>query len=58
MRKLIVVALMLVSTLTYANDSSEKERKIIYDFIHLQLQQGEITLIEAQHLWRKHVITK
>ena len=58
MKKIITMALLLVSTLTYANDYSKQQKKVIYEFIHLQLQQGEITLIEAQHLWRKYVITK
>lgn len=54
MKKLIVVALMLVGSLTYAHDLTVEEKKVIYDYIQLRLEQGEITLQEAQHLWLEH----
>ena len=54
MKKLLLVALLLVGSLTYAHESSKEEKKIVYDYINLQLKQGKITQKEAQKMWLEY----
>lgn len=55
MKKLIVGAMLLVSSLTFAHELTKEQEKQIYDYIKLQLDLEQITIEEAQAMWKKHL---
>lgn len=51
MKKLLLLITFLVSTSTFAHELTKEEKKVIYDYISLQLEQGKITQKQAQTMW-------
>ena len=51
MKKLLVVALMLVGTLAHAHPTSTEEDKQVYNYINTLLEEGKINVKTAQSMW-------
>lgn len=51
MKKLIVVALMLVGSLTYAHPRTSEEDRQVYEYINQMLEDGTIDVETAQKMW-------
>jgi uncharacterized membrane protein len=59
MKRVLVIGLLLFGMNTQASPRKdtilELKKKAVYYNIKVQLQAGEITLKEAQRLWKKHL---
>lgn len=55
MRKLLLLITLLVSTLTFAHDTNNVEKKQMYDVIKIQLDKGQIDLKTAQKMWAAYI---
>jgi hypothetical protein len=55
MRKLILMGLMLVSTLSFAHEKTEEEKRVVYTLIKQQLNEGVITNKIAQKMWKTYL---
>jgi hypothetical protein len=55
MKKLLLVAMLLVSTLTFAHEKSREEKKEMYDVIQKQLNEGKINIQTAQKMWQAYI---
>lgn len=51
MKKLLLLITFLVSTSTFAHELTKEEKKVIYDYISLQLEKKLITREQAQVMW-------
>lgn len=53
MKKLLLLIVFLLSVNIFAHNEklTKEEKKIIYDYISLQLEKGEITTKQAQKMW-------
>ena len=51
MKKLILLTVFLFSSFTSAHELTKKEKKVIYDYISLQLEKKLITREQAQVMW-------
>ena len=54
MKKLLLLITFLVSTSVFAHNErklTKEERKVIYNYISLQLKQGKISQEQAQVMW-------
>lgn len=51
MKKLILLTVFLFSSFTFAHELTKKEKKVIYDYISLQLEKKLITQEQAQVMW-------
>lgn len=51
MKKLLLLITFLVSTSTFAHELTKEEKKVIYDYISLQLEKKLITREQAQAMW-------
>lgn len=51
MKKLLLLITFLVSTSTFAHELTKEEKKVIYDYISLQLEKKLITQEQAQVMW-------
>jgi len=55
MRKLLLLTALLVSTLTFAHEKTEKSKKQMYTVIQKQLDKGQIDLKTAQKMWAAYI---
>ena len=55
MRKLLLLITLLVSTLTFAHEKTERSKKQMYNVIQKQLDKGQIDLKTAQKMWAAYV---
>ena len=55
MKKLLLVAMLLVSTLTFAHERTREEKKEMYDAIRIQLDEGKISVQTAQKMWQAYL---
>jgi len=55
MRKLLLLIALLVSTLTFAHEKNEMEKKQMYDVIKTQLDEGKISVQTAQKMWAAYI---
>jgi hypothetical protein len=58
MKKLIIAAMLLVGTLAFAqnpHNHTKEEKKLMYKFIQHQLDEGIITVKQAQKKWTEYV---
>ena len=55
MRKLLLLTTLLVSTLTFAHEKTEMEKKQMYDVIKTQLDEGKIDVQTAQKMWAAYI---
>ena len=56
MKRFILMAALALPMIATAKDTSaaKAEKRVVYDYIKLKLDKGEITIKKAQRLWRKH----
>ena len=52
MKKLLLLVTLLVSTLTFAHEKDEIQKKKMYEVIKLQLDEGKIDIKTAQKMWK------
>ena len=55
MKKLLLLITLLVSTLTFAHEKTEMEKKQMYDVIKTQLDEGKINAKTAQKMWAAYI---
>ena len=55
MKKLLLLTTLLVSTLTFAHEKNEMEKKQMYDVIKTQLDEGKIDIQTAQKMWVAYI---
>ena len=55
MKKLIVVALMLVGSLTYAHPRTHEENRKVYEHIQQLLEDDLIDVKTAQTMWKSYI---
>ena len=55
MKKLLLLTTLLVSTLTFAHEKTERSKKQMYNVIQKQLDKGQIDLKTAQKMWAAYV---
>ena len=53
MKKIILIITFLFSISTFAHELTKKEKRVIYEYINLQLEKGLITQKQAQKMWVK-----
>lgn len=51
MKKLIIGAMLMISSLTFAHELTKEQQKQVYNYIKLQLDLERITIKEAQEMW-------
>ena len=51
MKKLLLVALMLVGSLTYAHPRTSEDDRQVYEYINQMLEDGTIDVETAQKMW-------
>ena len=56
MKNIIIGAMLMVSSLTFAHELTREQHKKVYDYIQLQLDLERITVEEAQVMWKKHLM--
>jgi hypothetical protein len=55
MKKFILIALMLVSTLSFAHEKTKADKKAVYTTIKKQLNEGKINIKTAQKMWKAYL---
>ena len=55
MKKLLLVVMLLGSSLTFAHDHTQEEKREVYEFIQTQLKEGQITVSTAQKMWLSYI---
>jgi|TARA_R110001592_G_scaffold96012_1_gene276048 hypothetical protein len=55
MKKIVLGVMLMISSLTFAHDLTKEQERKIYDYIRLQLDLEQITIEEAQAMWKKHL---
>jgi|TARA_S200002703_G_scaffold95703_1_gene82743 hypothetical protein len=56
MKNIIIGAMLMISSLTFAHELTREQHKKVYDYIQLQLDLERITVEEAQVMWKKHLM--
>ena len=56
MKNIIIGAMLMISSLTFAHELTREQHKQVYDYIKLQLDLERITVEEAQVMWKKHLM--
>ena len=51
MKQLMLICALFVSSITFAHEKSDQEKREMYDAIQLQVEADLITVEEAQRLW-------
>jgi hypothetical protein len=54
MKKFLLIITFLVSTLTFAHEKTEIEKRKMYDVIQKQLDEGQINVLTAQKMWKAY----
>ena len=55
MKKFILIALMLISTLSFAHEKTKADKKVVYTTIKKQLNEGKIDIKTAQKMWKAYI---
>jgi hypothetical protein len=55
MKKLMLIWVLLISTLTFAHDKTREDKKAMYDFVQTQLNEGKINIQTAQKMWKVYI---
>ena len=55
MKKLLIISLMLISTLSFAHEKTEADKKAVYTTIKQQLNEGKIDIETAQKMWKAYL---
>ena len=55
MKKFTLIALMLVSTLSFAHSKTEADQRKMYNTIQAQLDEGTIDIKTAQKMWKAYI---
>lgn len=55
MKKFILITLILVSTLSFAHEKTEADKKEVYNTIKQQLDEGKIDVKTAQKMWKAYL---
>lgn len=55
MKKLVLICLMLVSTLSFAHEKTKEDKKAVYTVIKKQLDKGKINIKTAQKMWKTYL---
>lgn len=55
MKKLVLICLMLVSTLSFAHEKTKADKKAVYTVIKKQLDKGKIDIKTAQKMWKVYL---
>ena len=55
MKKLLLLITLLVSTLTFAHEKTERSKKQMYNVIQKQLDEGKISVQTAQKMWAAYI---
>jgi len=55
MKKLMLIGVLLISTLTFAHDKTREDKKAMFGFIQTQLNEGKINLQTAQKMWKVYI---
>jgi len=55
MKRLILIGLMLISTLSFAHNKTEEDKRAVYITIKQQLDEGKIDVKTAQKMWHSYL---
>lgn len=55
MKRLVLIGLMLISTLSFAHNKTEADKKAVYTTIKQQLDEGKIDVETAQKMWKVYL---
>ncbi len=55
MKRLVLIGLMLISTLSFAHNKTEEDKKAVYEAIQQQLEEGTIDIKTAQQMWYTYI---
>ena len=55
MKRLILIGLMLISTLSFAHEKTEADKRAVYTTIKQQLDEGKIDVETAQKMWEAYL---
>jgi len=55
MKRLILIGLMLISTLSFAHEITEADKLEVYTTIKQQLDEGKIDVETAQKMWNAYI---
>jgi len=55
MKRLVLIGLMLISTLSFAHNKTEADKKAVYTTIKQQLNEGKIDIETAQKMWKAYL---
>ena len=55
MKRLVLIGLMLISTLSFAHNKTEADKKAVYTTIKHQLNEGKIDIGTAQKMWKAYL---
>lgn len=55
MKKIMLICLLLVSTLSFSHEKTKEDKKQMYEVIKTQLDKKVITLETAQKLWIEYI---
>lgn len=55
MKRLVLIGLMLISTLSFAHNKTEADKRAVYTTIKQQLDEGKIDVETAQKMWKTYL---
>ena len=55
MKRLVLIGLMLISTLSFAHNKTEADKRAVYTTIKQQLNEGKIDVETAQKMWKAYL---
>ena len=55
MKKLMLIGVLLISTLTFAHEKTYEGKKEMYNVIRKQLDEGKIDTKTAQKMWKSYI---
>jgi len=55
MKRLVLIGLMLISTLSFAHSKTEADKRAVYTTIKQQLNEGKIDVETAQKIWKAYL---
>ena len=55
MKRLVLISLMLISTLSFAHNKTEADKRAVYTTIKQQLDEGKIDIETAQKMWKAYL---
>ena len=55
MKRLVLIGLMLISTLSFAHEKTKADKRAVYITIKQQLNEGKIDIEAAQKMWKAYL---